>query len=224
MKRSWVLRRKVPMESADRPGIRSISLVWLGGLVLAFLVGVVFLIGFAVPYLRLSAEALTRFAGRELWILAHVGGGTVALAIGPFQLWLGISRWRSSLHRKLGWVYLIVVAISCLAAFYLAVTTEVGWIFGMGLGGLGLAWAITTVLAFVAIRRRHIVQHQEWMIRSYVVTFGFVMFRMFIGVTTALEVGTVLERLTAASWFCWAFPLLITEAMLRRKRVFGYRD
>jgi len=58
------------------------------------------------------------------------------------------------------------------------------------------------------------------MIRSYVVTLGFVFFRMFVGVTSAFEVGTLFDRLNAASWFCWAFPLLITEAILQGMKLF----
>ena len=57
------------------------------------------------------------------------------------------------------------------------------------------------------------------MIRSYVVTLGFVFFRAFVGVTTALEVGTLHERLGAASWFCWAFPLLVTELILQGRKL-----
>jgi hypothetical protein len=88
------------------------------------------------------------------------------------------------------------------------------------LGGLATAWVITTSLAFAAIRKRMISQHQEWMIRSYVTTFGFVMFRLFVGVTEVAEVGTLIDRLNAASWFCWAVPLLITEAVIQGRKIF----
>ena len=33
-------------------------------------------------------------------------------------------------------------------------------------------------MAFVAIRNRNIAQHRQWIIRSYVVTMGFVSFRL----------------------------------------------
>ncbi len=58
------------------------------------------------------------------------------------------------------------------------------------------------------------------MIRSYVVTFGFVFFRALMGVLNAIEVGTFYERLSAASWFYWAFPLIITEAFIQGKKIF----
>ena len=110
-----------------------------------------------------------------------------------------------------------VITFGRLAAFYLA--AEVSWVFGMGLAGLGVAWVITSGMAFIAIGRRMISQHQEWMIRSYVTTFGFVMFRLFVGIATVMNVGTLIEQLTAPAWFCWAVPLLITEAVIQGRKV-----
>lgn len=41
-----------------------------------------------------------------------------------------------------------------------------------------------------------------------------------MGILNAIEVGTLYERLSAASWFCWAFPLVVTEAFLQGKKIF----
>jgi Predicted membrane protein (DUF2306) len=57
-----------------------------------------------------------------------------------------------------------------------------------GLGGLALAWMLTTGMALIAIRRSLVDQHKEWMIRSYVVTFGFVTFRGIIPLLRAAGV------------------------------------
>ena len=168
----------------------------------------------------MDATKIERFIGREFWIVTHVGTGIVALLVGPFQFWLG---WKNKFvtHRRLGMVYLVAIGFSSLSAFYLAITTNVSWVFGLGLGGLGIAWVLTTSAAFVAIRKRKIELHREWMTRSYIVTMGFVFFRLFVGATSALEIGTLFERLEAASWFCWAFPLLLGELIIQKKKLFG---
>jgi uncharacterized membrane protein len=188
-------------------------------LAISFLLSLGFFLGFALPYLALEDEVLKRFDGRQLWIITHVATGSVALLIGPFQLWMGITGNKKPLHRQLGMIYLITIGISSLSSFYLAATNQVTWVFGAGLAGLGLAWVITSSLAYIAVRRHLYQQHMEWMIRSYVVTLGFVFFRIFVGVTGAFEVGTLLERLSAASWFCWAVPLLVTEAIIQWKKM-----
>ena len=186
---------------------------------LALLSGVIFIVVFAMPYLLMNPDKMGRFLGREFWILSHVSFGIIALLVGPVQFWLG---WKNKFvsHKKLGKVYLFAIAISSIASFYLAFTTEASWVFGLGLGGLGVAWVLTTGIAYLAIHKGRIELHREWMTRSYVVTMGFVFFRFFVGVTSALEVGTLFERLEAASWFCWSFPLLFAEFFIQRKKLF----
>ena len=178
-----------------------------------------FFIGFALPYLMLDQGVLARYGSRRPWLLVHIAGGAVALLTGPVQLWLGITGRAMWAHRRLGLTYVSSVGISSVAAFYLATHTSLGWVFGAGLTGLGVAWVVTTTLAVVAIRRGLIEQHREWMIRSYVVTFAFVMFRMLFGALQIADVGTRQEQLGASSWFCWAVPLLVTEAVLQGRKI-----
>jgi Predicted membrane protein (DUF2306) len=186
----------------------------------ALLIGLIFVIGFVFPYLSLNPAVFVPYVAKKGWLLTHITAGTVALILGPFVLGMGLNRRRMQLHRRLGFAYMTSIALSSAAAFYLASHTDVSWVFGMGLTGLGLAWITTTGMAFLSIQRRLIMQHKEWMIRSYVVTFAFVNFRILAGVLEAAGVGTLVERLNAASWFCWAFPLLVTELLLQGKKIF----
>lgn len=57
------------------------------------------------------------------------------------------------------------------------------------------------------------------MIRSYVVTYAFVTFRLVDDVGVFANLG--LERLATTGWICWSIPLLITEVALQWKRVVG---
>jgi uncharacterized membrane protein len=179
-----------------------------------------FLASAAVPYLGLDPERFGEYWPRRGWLLAHIAGGTTALLVGPVQVWLGLGRRSMNVHRMLGRVYVSSAALGSFAAFYLAFNTDGGCVFGMGLSGLAVAWITTTGLAYQAIQRRLITQHQEWMIRSYVVAFAFVTFRVFSRLLSAWGVGTQSERANAASWFCWAVRLLMTEAVLQGRKVF----
>jgi hypothetical protein len=127
-------------------------------------------------------------------------------------------------HRRLGLAYVIAVATGSIAAFYLAAYTTLGWGFGAGITGLGIAWVATTALAVAAIRRGLVDQHREWMVRSYVLTFAFVTFRAMFKLLQAADVGTLPEQLAMASWFCWAVPLLIVEIVIHGRRIFGARS
>jgi uncharacterized membrane protein len=118
----------------------------LGVISLAALVAAGFFVSVALPYLTLNPAVLARYASRRLALSVHVAAGAVALLIGPAQLWLGVSGRAASLHRRLGVTYVMSVAVGAVAAFYLAAHTNLGWGFGAGITGLGVAWVVTTTV------------------------------------------------------------------------------
>jgi uncharacterized membrane protein len=183
------------------------------------LVAIVFVVVAALPYFNPAAAQWTRYSSRRWWLLVHISTGIVALLTGPVQLWLGLAQQRIDVHRRLGVIYMASVVASAVSAYYLAFNTTLGFIFAAGLTGLATAWLLTTALALVAIKRRQYDQHKEWMIRSYVVTTAFVTFRVFFNVLGIVGVGTRAERAAMMAWFCWAIPLLLTEAILQGRKI-----
>jgi hypothetical protein len=119
----------------------------------------------------------------------------------------------------MGRVYLIAVVCGAIAALGLSLTTPDGRAWSVGLQGLILAWLTTSGMAYYAIRQRQIVVHQEWMVRSYVVTFAFVTFRFLYDVPPMSRLGPVNERSITDIWACWAIPLLATEVILQLRRM-----
>jgi len=183
----------------------------------------VFVAGFAVPYFLSTSYGPPEYAPRRAWLLMHIVGGMIALLTGPLQLWLGLSDRGMAWHRRMGVGYMTGVGIGSFAAIYLATHTDFGWVFGAGLFGLAIAWLTTTMLAYLAIKRSLIDQHKEWMVRSYVVTFAFVTFRVFQPILQAAHVGTPLEDLAFAAWACWAVPLLVTELVIQGRKILAVR-
>ena len=104
-------------------------------------------------------------------------------------------------HRRLGFVYMSSVAVGRSRPFaLLGLHPNVRPSVSFGLGGLAGAWIITTGMAFLAIRRGLVEQHKEWMIRSYVMTFAFVAFRVIVPALSAA--GSASERTAIAAWGC----------------------
>jgi hypothetical protein len=199
---------------------------------MAMLGAILFVFVAAVPYFSfLASEELARRSVEPLrfasyWpkralLLTHIAGGLVALLTGPVQLWLGLANQRIDLHRKLGLLYISGMIVGSIGAIGLSVQTDFGWVFGAGLFSLAIAWILTTGLAFVAIRKGKLQQHKEWTIRSYVVTFAFVTFRVIYVALQAARIGDATTQIAFASWVCWAVPLLITEALLQGKKIFA---
>jgi len=186
----------------------------------------------ALPYRALlgSADAAKQslqdfqfaYYPKRVWLLTHIAGGLVALLAGPVQLWLGLHNVKMELHRKLGLLYIAGMIVGSIGAIGLALRTDGGVIFGSGLFFLAIAWITTTAMAFVAIKKGLTDQHKEWTIRSYVVTFAFVTFRL--GQVTLVGRGMPLqEAIGIMAWACWAVPLLLTEMILQARKISAVR-
>jgi uncharacterized membrane protein len=189
-------------------------------LALTLLLASAFVFHYVFPYyLHYNPEEFEGFWPRRGWLLAHISSGMVALLIGPFQF----SRWLRQrylrLHRVMGRVYLIAILCGSIGALALSITTPDGGPWSLGLQGLILAWVTTAGMAYYAIRQRQIQVHQEWMVRSYVVTFAFVTFRILYDVPPMSRLGPPNERGITYIWACWAVPLLATEVILQLRRM-----
>ena len=119
------------------------------------------------------AYRLQVIADRHL-LIPHVLCGTLALLAGPLQF---SSRFRQrylKFHRVLGRIYVVSVFIGAFTGIALAWGRP-------GLPGTAMqaaAWIVCTTAALITARNRQIVQHREWMARSYAVTFTFVSSRV----------------------------------------------
>jgi uncharacterized membrane protein len=203
---------------ASRPGMGVNAALTFSALASLFFVAVA-----ALPYFTLNQATFGPYWPRRGWLLLHVVTGIIALLSGPVQLWLGLADRVEGLHRSLGKVYLAAIAVSSVAAYYLALHTDGGWVFGSGLAGLATAWLVTSSMALLAIKRHLYEQHKEWMVRSYVVTTAFVTFRVLSSVLEGAGVGTRPEVLGLCAWFCWAVPLFVTETVLQGRRILQVR-
>ena len=170
-------------------------------------------------YRHYHAASFEVYWTRRLLLFLHINGGTLALLAGPWQFWTGLRQRHLQVHRWTGRLYLLGVVIGLVGAVGLAVTTTYGWGFEVGLMGLASAWVITSATAYYTIRKGLVQLHKEWMIRSYVVTFAFVFFRVLsdYGPTSRLQPEN--DRSIIISWVCWVVPLAVTEMIFQLKRI-----
>jgi Predicted membrane protein (DUF2306) len=154
----------------------------------------------------------------RLTFFIHITAGMVALLVGPFQFSARLRRRSLLLHRVLGRTYLIAVLLGGLASIRMIIHSASGWAWQFATSGLALAWLTTSAMAYYAIRRRLIDQHKEWMVRSYVVTFAFVTFRILFEISPLLHVEHKVWS-ASAIWASWSVPLLITEVILQLNRM-----
>jgi uncharacterized membrane protein len=102
------------------------------------------------------------------WFLPiHALFGTLAMSVAAFQFSNRLRARYLRLHRVLGYVYVTSVFIA--APFAVLVSLKISRSFTTVAANSmqSFAWVITTGIALYCIRKRNVIQHRRWMIRSY---------------------------------------------------------
>jgi uncharacterized membrane protein len=205
--------------AASRRNSRFLIALFLGALALF---GLRFVVSSALPYLGFSPDHYGPYFWPRRWgVLLHVAGGVIALAAGLVQIWLGLTSRVAAAHRALGKLYVGAVGIASIAGFYLALAIHGNPPYGTGLFTLCVAWVVTTSMAVLAIRRRDLLQHREWMLRSYAVTFAFVTFRFGVDALIQWQDFEPRDAQGVMAWACWAVPLLLLEPVIAFPKLRG---
>jgi uncharacterized membrane protein len=155
----------------------------------------------------------------QLWNTAlyiHIITAALPLVIGPFLFVKKLRNKYLQVHRNAGKIYVIMILVSSVVGIYLSFYAHGGILAILGFLCLDLAWLYTTYKAFNYIRNKQQALHEEWMYRSYAVTFAALTFRMWSAI-----VGYSLDNFTvgyvAAIWLSWVGNLIAIELWIRFK-------
>jgi len=157
--------------STGRSRFKTVLWVSLGFTVLfVFITSEVLLV---TDYPMYHAYRLQVIADRQL-LIPHTLAGMIALLAGPLQFSTRFRQRHLQFHRVLGRAYVVSVFVGSFTGIALAAGRP-------GLPGTSMqaaAWMVCATAAFITARNRQIVQHRQWMARSYAVTFTFVSSRV----------------------------------------------
>jgi uncharacterized membrane protein len=139
--------------------------------------------------------------------------------VGPFQFSTRLRASHLAFHRILGRVYVSAVAISAPLATYIGTTFERAplrdeqW----AQGGL---WFLCTLVAFLAIRKRNVALHRQWMVRSYAFTFIFISSRV-LDAFPAVQINET--QLTTMLWYLIVAAFFLPDVYNAASTLFGAR-
>jgi len=161
----------LPAPTATRSRFKTVLWIGLGSATLfVFITSEVLLVA---DYPMYHAYRLQVISDRHL-LIPHVLAAFLALLIGPINFSTRIRQHHLQLHRVLGRIYVISVLVGAATGVALAAGRP-------GLPGTAMqaaAWIVCTTAALITARNGQIVQHRQWMARSYAVTFTFVSSRV----------------------------------------------
>jgi len=199
------IRRVVDVRRAGTAARLGWMLLWLALAVL----GIEFLHTVHLKYASLDSPAYGMFLTRRGWLWCHLGGGAVGIVLGTLQF--ATQRWHRHprVHRWTGRAYFVGMLVAMFGAAGLIATSPAPIAIRLAFAATSLAWLVTALAGFVAIRHGRVGPHRRWMECAYLVTLAPAVFR--IALHGAVGAGTAPSPATIAVllWCSWAVPVLV---------------
>ena len=165
------------------------------------------------------------------WMAAfyiHISSAVVVLAAGLTQFSKYFLKNYPILHRKIGKLYVfLILCVACPSGFVMAFYGNGGWAARYAFILQAVAWWFLTYMAYVTIKKRALVEHSKYMIRSYAMTLSAISLR---GATYAVSVWKMNNGIVCPdddyfllcypdfyiliAWLSWVVNLIIAEFLI----------
>ncbi|WP_380279464.1 DUF2306 domain-containing protein [Kitasatospora purpeofusca] len=200
--------------AAPRPG-RSARAGWWTVAVLAFATALL-----TARYLTLDPDVyLDRqravYLAHRVPLTLHVGGGVLAILLGPWQFLPRLRARRPGPHRLTGRLYLLAVLASGTGGLLLAPSGMVGPVAPIGFTALAVLLLLSSALAWRAALRRDPARHRAWATRSFALILAAATLRVWLPVMDLAGVPFEQAYATAA-WTSWLINLVVAEHLIAR--------
>lgn len=101
----------------------------------------------------------------------HVAFACIAMIAGLINFSRRILEKNRIFHRVNGYVYITSVLVVVITSGYMAPYATGGKVSSMGFNTINMIWPVITTIALVQIKKKRIIRHRNWMIRSYAFCF-----------------------------------------------------
>lgn len=145
----------------------------------------------------------------------HIVFSGIALLSGWPQFNSNLRKKKLNLHRNLGKIYLISVIIGAISGAYIALFATGGIISELGFMILAILWFVSSISAYISIRKKNIAAHSKMMTISYALCFAAVMLRLWLPLLIAI-IGDFYVAYKIVAWLCWV-PNLVFAIVLNKR-------
>src|SRR5215475_4342362 len=149
-------------------------------------------------------------------LLPHGLAGACALLLGPMQFSDRLRQRFAKFHRIAGRFYVAGVFIAAPLGFYIQYFEErmgEARSFSIAAAVDATLWMLTTGIAFAFILKGKVLQHRQWMTRSFAVALVFLEVRVILGITGWETLGPAVVETVV--WVCLAFSILLADFALQ---------
>jgi uncharacterized membrane protein len=167
-----------------------------------------------IHFLLAKTEVVFDMGWRSAFYI-HIISAMIVLIIGPFQFVKKLRNKYLNTHRSMGKIYAYgIVLLAGPSGFFMAFYAEGGLWSTIAFLIMSLLWIWTTIMAVYFARKKKIIDHKKWMIRSMALTFAAVSLRLLVPLFSA---GLGLEEnfvIVSTAWLSWIINLAIAETLI----------
>ncbi|GED16982.1 DUF2306 domain-containing protein [Aneurinibacillus migulanus] len=156
----------------------------------------------------------------SLWammIRIHIILAIIALMTGPFGVIKRIRMKSLKFHRWNGRIYVLSIVLNYIPGMYVSFFATGGWLSTIGFIILNTLWIATTIIGYFYIKKKQIVPHSQWMVRSFFLSFANMTIYIIVAIAHYAMSLTYGTSYTIAVWLCWILNLLLAELFIRKK-------
>ncbi len=158
----------------------------------------------------------------ETILLAHIIGVSIAFIAGIFQLSPSVRKQSITIHRNIGYLYIISAVIGLSFGGYISFALPmVGGLLAIIPNIIGSSLGIFFILiALICLWKKQYLTHGKWMLRSYAILFTLLTLYFLIGFFALCrlpaDIGYKIAHLT-----CLPINLIIVEIIINKKRLYA---
>ena len=164
-----------------------------------------------VRFLRIKQD----YIGINIWRIAffvHVYSSMLVLFAGFTQFSTYLQRHKPTLHRKLGYVYVLnILCITGPASFIMGFYANGGFYSQLAFVLLAILWLASTAYALMLAKQGNYKKHQQYMIRSYALTLSAITLRIWKYAITNTITLPPMDVYRTVAWLGWVVNWLVAE-------------
>ncbi|MFP3720742.1 DUF2306 domain-containing protein [Niallia circulans] len=156
---------------------------------------------------------------KSLWIVMiriHILLAIIALLTGPLGVIKRIRTKSIKFHRWNGRLYVLSIILNFIPGVYVSFFATGGWPSTIGFLILNTLWLTTTILGFWYIKRKKVILHSIWIMRSFFLSFANMIIYIIVAITHNALNFSYGNAYTISVWLCWTLNLLIAEITIRK--------
>jgi hypothetical protein len=169
-----------------------------------------------VAFLRIKQDELA-LAYYLPAFYVHVYSSMFVLLAGFTQFSKRLRRQFPLVHRRIGYLYLVVVILLAgPSGLVLAYHANGGWSSQLAFSLLAVLWLVFSVIAWQKIRQQDWIGHRNFMIRSFALSLSAITLRLWKYSLVAIFVPRPMDVYRWVAWLGWVINLLLAEWIIRK--------